>query len=1079
MSAPNNASDRNAQAPKSRRWQRIIAVVASVLLLATVVIVPVTQGADDDLILYPLASSNFGRVLRVSGVAEPGQVVRIEANKVVVARTVANESGDFAVVFTPKRGMNEVQAVEDDALYPSRSTAYRVRHDPPLSFDKASRQQALAKDQAAAKTQIVAFLAVPAPVITTPAATTTNNPITLSGTAPAGTTVSFYVNGRYTRQVVATAGGTFSTWMPLEDNLNSIYATATNGPDTSPASNTVQTTYTNSIARTYAAGTISTPTVWTAGSTPTYTVNGSLTIDANGALWIQPGVTVNVSGNFKLLASGGEIAIRGTSVSRVLLRPSTALCTDTSPRRSDWMGVETTGATGRVSTEYADIYCASIGINFNGGTGSLKYSRMLNSGYGVRTFAASAASMIAPLISGGNEFRGNTAGVRIEANSSPIVSGGNLITANTYGIYVLGSGTGTENPLPVVNGNSIYGNTTNNYYVRSFGSPETILLNAKSNWWGTADPSAIAISISDRKDIATAPYVDFTGFLGSEGGSPVTSDPTLIGPISTNATLPAGNYLMLGDVVVNSGVTWTLSPGAIIRSVAGAKVLVSGALAASGTSSQRVHFTSAKAYQDKGDWAGIEVALGGTANLNYARVEYATSGVYFNAGQGAVTHSLIRFCTYGVYVGAKSNPTINLGNEIFNNQYGVYVRGNSTAVDNPQPVVNGNSLFSNTSYNYYTSLFVAPKPTLNATGNWWGTAVPASIAATIYTAGASSTAVDSSGYLVAEPFPPAITLTGLSMSVQQVKPLITTTQATGVFTISRSGSVSYRVVRDADGATVRQWTQTYAAPGQYGFNWDGFNDLGVAVAGGLYRVILTASDGLDPFVYDVPSPGTTFAPTGSMSFSYNPYLNELYKVNVGYAQSSLASLTVTPQSGTPFFAFKDVQYASGNQWIYWDGRGPDGALLTAPAATLANDATVMRANGVYVFTPAVGIVGTGAVPNIEVKSDPYLIAHSLDQVSSIVYRIDADATVRVTMLPPGVYDPASPAAIVVLNSESQSAKDGGGNPIDHTVVWRGFNDTDPNSVLVATDGVYTFAIEATLPATGQKTVYRGVLNIVQ
>ena len=162
MSASNNASDRNTHAPKPGRWRRVAAVVASILVLATVVLVPATQGADDDLILYPLAASNFGRVLRVSGVAEPGQVVRIEANKVVVAKTIANGSGDFAVAFLPQRGMNEVQAVEDDALYPSRSTAYRVRHDPPLSFDKAAPIQALAKDQPAAKTRIVAFLAVAA-----------------------------------------------------------------------------------------------------------------------------------------------------------------------------------------------------------------------------------------------------------------------------------------------------------------------------------------------------------------------------------------------------------------------------------------------------------------------------------------------------------------------------------------------------------------------------------------------------------------------------------------------------------------------------------------------------------------------------------------------------------------------------------------------------------------------------------------------------------------------------------------------------------------------------------------------------
>jgi hypothetical protein len=189
MSAPKNSCDHNAQAPKPNRWRRAVAVIASVLLLATVIIVPVTQGADDDLILYPLAPSNFGRVLRVSGVADPGQTIKIEANGVVVAKTIANESGDFAVAFVPQRGLNAIQAVEDGALYPARSDVYRVRHDPPLAFDKPAHGQAVAKDQAAAKTQIVAFLALAAPVITAPPATTTANPITLSGTAPAVATI--------------------------------------------------------------------------------------------------------------------------------------------------------------------------------------------------------------------------------------------------------------------------------------------------------------------------------------------------------------------------------------------------------------------------------------------------------------------------------------------------------------------------------------------------------------------------------------------------------------------------------------------------------------------------------------------------------------------------------------------------------------------------------------------------------------------------------------------------------------------------------------------------------------------------
>ena len=1082
MSASKYTSDNNAQTPKP--WRRIAALVASILLLAGLVILPVSQGADDDLMLYPLEPSNYGRVLRVSGVADPGRVVKIEANGVVVAKTVANESGDFAVAFVPQRGMNTVQAVEDGALYPARSDLYRVRHDPPLAFDKLARTQ---KDQAAGKTRIVAFLAVAAPVITTQPATTTSNPITLSGTAPAGTEVNFYVNGRYTRKVVATAGSTFSTWVPLEDGLNSVYAIATNGPDTSPASNTVQITYANSIVRTYAASTISVPTVWTAGSTPTYTLNGALTIAAGATLWIQPGVTVKVSGAYKILANGSFV-VRGTSTARSVLRPTQVLCTDTSPRRiTDWPGVETGTASGNVSLEYADIYCATNGVYFNLGTGSLAYTRVLNGGTGVRTLSTAGAPILPPQIVGQNELQGNSNGIYVGAFSSPNVTGNNLITGNTIGISVYGNtsaGT-TQNPLPVVNGNSLYANTTN-YSATNFINPATTILNAQGNWWGTADPSAILATIQDRNlGGTTRPYVNYGGFLGAAGGTSAYTGPTLIGPITANTTLAAGTYLMLSDIVVNATRTWTIAPGAEIRSAAGRKILVNGTLQANGSSTQRVRFSSAKPYPAVADWAGIEVSTGGIANLDYARIEHAIDGVYFNAGQGTIAHSLIRFCTTGVYVGAKSNPTINQGNEISNNTHGIYVRGptnTSASAENPLPIINGNSLFANTAYNLYTTSFAAPRPTLNATGNWWGTAVTANIAATIFTIGSSSTPVDSSGFLTVEPFLPAITLTGFSMSTQEAKPLVSIQPAAGTFTLNRAGTVTFKIMRDADSAIVRQWSQSFVA-GQNAFSWDGRNDLAAIVPGGLYRVLLTATNGVDPIDYDAPVPSPVSGNTagiGNAPSTFNPYTGQLYKLNVTFQKPTLAWLRVSPQGGNEFYVFTNVFYPAGvPHWLYWDGRGPDGQMLTVPATVWAGDGTIMRANGIYVLSPTVAITGLNAAPNIEVRSDPFLVASSYEQASRIVYRVSLDALVRVTILPPGVVDPASPSAIVLVNNVTQPAKDGNGNPIDHTAEWRGYSAADPNAALAGAEGAYTFAIEATLPATGQKTLYRGILNIAQ
>jgi hypothetical protein len=514
-----------------RHRLRMGLALCSVVALVTVLAVPASQSADNEILLYPLPEANYGTLLRVTGSAPPRQSIRIEANQMLVAKTRANESGDFAVVLVLPAGENAVQAIaEGISAHPLSSAVYSVRQDAPFapSAMKASKTTVAAK----AATGFVA-LAAAAPTIATPPANTSANPLTLSGTAPASAKVGFYVNGRFTREVVAAANGTYSTWVPLEDGLNSIYAIATDASGASPASNTVQTTYTNSLPRTYAATTVSTPTVWTAGSAPTYTLNGTLTIASGATLWIQPGVTVNVAASTYKILANGSFVIRGTSAARVKLRPTQALCTDTSVRRNDWSGVEAATASGSVSFAYADIYCASYGINFNLGTGSLAYTRILNGITSIWT-QGSATRVIAPQIVGQNELRGNSYGMYIQANTRPVVTGNNTITGNTYGVYVYGNTTADQNPVPVVNGNSLYANTLSSYEATNFGNPTSTFLDAQGNWWGTADPSEILSTIVDRNaGGATRPYVNYAGFLGAAGGTSAYTGLTLLGPITT------------------------------------------------------------------------------------------------------------------------------------------------------------------------------------------------------------------------------------------------------------------------------------------------------------------------------------------------------------------------------------------------------------------------------------------------------------------------------------------------------------------------------------------------------------------
>ncbi len=161
----------------------------------------------------------------------------------------------------------------------------------------------------------------------------------------------------------------------------------------------------------------------------------------------------------------------------------------------------------------------------------------------------------------------------------------------------------------------------------------------------------------------------------------------------------------------------------------------------------------------------------------------------------------------------------------------------------------------------------------------------------------------------------------------------------------------------------------------------------------------------------------------------------------------------------------------------WDGRDPNGEIIVGTVNLFFDPPILIRENAIFVSGGAPEITGLGAIPNIEVKSDPYLITHSYDQISEIVYRIDQESSVTVKLLPPGVYDPASPVAITLIDRQLQQAVDAGGMPVDHGVEWLGYLPPDSNNILTEGEGVFTFAIEAESSVTGLTGLYRGTLQI--
>jgi hypothetical protein len=800
-------------------------------------------------------------------------------------------------------------------------------------------------------------------------------------------------------------------------------------------------------------------------SAQTYQVLGTVEVVAGVTLTIPAAAMLSFTSNYPLRIKG-SLQVTGSSSQHTVFTSG-----KTTPMKGDWAGIEITSTATNVSIDYAQIEYAANGLYFHGSTA------------GVGTVSNSL-------------IQNNSRGVYILApNASPTIASGNEITANSYGIYVQGNGTAAQNPLPVVNGSSIHdnvnsGSTIYDYYTLSFGNPSTTVLDATGNWWGTTDAAVIALHIIDWTDGSTLPIVNFAGYLGSAGGPPVFTGPTLDGPINSNTTLSAQPYQVLGTVEVASGVTLTIPAGASLSVMGNYTLRIKGSLQVTGSAAQRVVFTSGRASPAKGNWAGIEITSTATnVSIDYAQIEYATYGLYFNgsvAGVGTVSHSLIQKNTRGIYVLApNAAPTIASGNEVTANSYGIYVQGNNTAAQNPLPVVTGNSIHDNvnsgsTIYDYYTLSFGNPGTTvLNATGNWWGLTDYWQIASHIndWNDGTSLPHVGFEGYrnAVTDP-PPTVVPYGLLINPSEVKPL-QGVAAQGTFILTAPASLTTTIKRDSDGSTVFTHTDVYAAGGTYPFSWNGTDTSGNDVPVGLYHAVLVADDGTTVTTYDPPAPLTEGSVSGSVPSTYDPFRNVFWKINVTVASPSLLSLQATPSGGSMFSVFDHVFYPSGQSWVYWDGRDPSGQVLTQSVAMYFPAPTFMRSTALRVTGTQPTITGTGAAPNIEVKSNPYFIAHSYEEISTIVYRIDLDSYVTVKLLPPGIYDPGNAAAMTLVNNELQQARDGGGAPVDHSVEWRGYDAADTNHIVTPDEGVFTFTIEARSQQTNVSTLYRGVLQI--
>ncbi len=239
------------------------------------------------------------------------------------------------------------------------------------------------------------------------------------------------------------------------------------------------------------------------------------------------------------------------------------------------------------------------------------------------------------------------------------------------------------------------------------------------------------------------------GTLGSYSGGAVTSD-LVLPPLPTP-------YQITSDIEIPPYAKLTILAGAVLEFSNGVRIAAEGELNILGVDGNPVHLKSASLTPVPGDWLGVEIPAGANqkTRIEYALIEHASLGVWFNGGTATVDHSTLQNNFYGIYVDAGAEPVISNNrmqqnsvglwinraskpvvyphNTITNNTQGINIIGTRLPGGNPVPAIHENNIFGNTSIDLLADdFFDAQAVTLDARGNWWGTTVGSTLDSQIY-----------------------------------------------------------------------------------------------------------------------------------------------------------------------------------------------------------------------------------------------------------------------------------------------------------------------------------------------------------
>ncbi len=500
-----------------------------------------------------------------------------------------------------------------------------------------------------------------------------------------------------------------------------------------------------------------------------YNVLGNIEIPEGEVLIIPEGVNLYFPVNGKLNVNGTLIA-QGTALSPVIF---------TKQSIDYWKGVIVSGPVASVNLHHVRIENAVIGVSVSGSDIVINESVVQNNSTGIGITNANGLitnsliqknntgiylSNASPVIQSNQIIDNVTFGISMYQQSSPLVNSNNTIRGGAHGFYLVGNSASSIYPLPIVNGNQIFGASIDVFATSYVYTGLVPKVNFHDNWWGTTNVGLISEKISDASDgSGNKPLIDFTGHLSSVGGEPVQGSFLPGGSISDAQVGGSGLventvYQVLGGLTVPVGGILTIPEGVQLQFPKDAKLDIYGVLKVEGTALSPVVLTSS----GENSWAGIKVNGSATGlNINHAIIENSVTGVTITGSDGVISNSVIQKNQQGISLSASNglisnniiqtsntglilinaSPIIQ-GNQIVNNVSfaihllqqsspvvtdnvirdngnGFVMSGNTTVGNYPQPTVNNNHIDNSTNVSANSYYFIGAAPQINFQNNWW------------------------------------------------------------------------------------------------------------------------------------------------------------------------------------------------------------------------------------------------------------------------------------------------------------------------------------------------------------------------